>query len=120
LLRLIRDKTYITIERRIKPVITMSKKIRGDKRKEIYETIKKAKEIYESLKPHFTVQYDETGSIGRRYRRMDEVGTLFCLTVDFDSSKKDDVTLRYRDTMKQERVKIDKLVETVSKNLRDQ
>ncbi len=84
------------------------------------ELVKKAKEIYESLKPHFTVQYDETGSIGRRYRRMDEVGTLFCLTVDFDSSKKDDVTLRYRDTMKQERVKIDKLVETVSKNLRDQ
>jgi len=59
LLRLIRDKTYITIERRIKPVITMSKKIRGDKRKEIYETIKKAKEIsLKEIKASTNINYN--------------------------------------------------------------
>ena len=59
MLRLIRDKTYITIERRIKPVITMSKKIRGDKRKEIYETIKKAKEIsLKEIKASTNINYN--------------------------------------------------------------
>ena len=58
------------------------------------------------LKPYFAVQYDEAGSIGRRYRRGDEIGTVFALTLDFDSLKKNDLTVRNRDTMKQERVKI--------------
>ena len=70
------------------------------------ELVKKAKEVYQLLKPHFVCQYDEAGSIGRRYRRQDEIGTIFCLTVDFDSLKQDDVTVRDRDTMKQERIKI--------------
>ncbi len=70
------------------------------------EIVKKAKEVYQMLKPHFAVQYDEVGSIGRRYRRGDEIGTVFALTVDFDSFKKNDFTVRDRDTMKQERVKI--------------
>jgi glycyl-tRNA synthetase len=56
-------------------------------------------------------QYDELGSIGRRYRRMDEAGTIFCLTVDFESLKQNDLTVRNRDTMRQERVKIPDLVE---------
>ena len=55
-------------------------------------------------------QYDEVGSIGRRYRRQDEIGTIFCLTVDFESLENDDLTIRDRDTMKQERVKIKDLV----------
>jgi len=70
------------------------------------ELVKKAKEVYQILKPHFATQYDEVGSIGRRYRRQDEIGTIFALTVDFESLKKDDLTVRGRDTMKQERVKI--------------
>jgi glycyl-tRNA synthetase len=74
------------------------------------ELIKKAKEVFEILKPHFMIQYDEVGSIGRRYRRQDEIGTPFAITIDFDTLGKDDVTIRDRDTMKQERVKIEDLV----------
>jgi len=72
--------------------------------------VEKAKEVYQLLKPYFVCQYDEVGSIGRRYRRMDEVGTVFCLTLDFESLDNDDLTVRDRDTMSQERIKIDRLV----------
>ena len=72
--------------------------------------VKKAKEIYQMLRPYFVVQYDEVGSIGRRYRRQDEIGTRFCLTIDFESFKNNDLTIRYRDTMKQERIKIKDLI----------
>ena len=65
--------------------------------------------IYNQLKEDFNVQYDETGSIGRRYRRQDEIGTPICITVDFDSLEDDTVTLRDRDSMQQIRIKIDKL-----------
>ena len=81
------------------------------------QLVKKAKEIYKLLKPHFTTQYDELGSIGRRYRRLDEIGAITAITVDFDTLKDDTVTIRDRDTMKQERVKIDKLVECLKKQL---
>jgi glycyl-tRNA synthetase len=81
------------------------------------ELVKKAREIYELLKPDFTCQYDETGSIGRRYRRQDEAGTPFCLTIDFESLEKDDVTLRDRDTMKQERIKTFDLAKVIEEKL---
>jgi len=79
------------------------------------ELVKKAHKVYGILKPHFTCQYDEAGSIGRRYRRQDEIGTFICITIDFDTLSKDDVTLRNRDTMKQERIQIKDLKETLSK-----
>jgi len=82
------------------------------------EIVKIAKEIYALLKIHFNCQYDESGSIGRRYRRQDEIGTPFCLTIDFETLEKDDVTLRDRDTMKQERVKISDLVIKISDSLK--
>ena len=66
----------------------------------------KANEVYESLMPYFMVDYDESGSIGKRYRREDEIGTPYCITVDFDSLEDNCVTVRDRDTMKQERIKI--------------
>lgn len=75
------------------------------------DLVAKAKEVYKLLKPHFAVQYDESDSIGRRYRRQDEIGTLFCLTVDFETLEKNDLTIRDRDTMQQERIKIDNLVD---------
>lgn len=78
---------------------------------------KKAKEVYRLLKPCFAVQYDELGSIGRRYRRQDEIGTVYAVTVDFDSLKKNDVTLRDRNTMKQQRVKIKDLVKILEERL---
>ncbi|PIR72170.1 MAG: glycine--tRNA ligase [Candidatus Nealsonbacteria bacterium CG10_big_fil_rev_8_21_14_0_10_36_24] len=79
--------------------------------------IKKAEEVYQILKPHFNCQYDETDSIGRRYRRQDEIGTVFCLTIDFESLEKNDLTIRNRDTMKQERVKIKNIKECLEKLL---
>ena len=79
--------------------------------------VKKAKQVYKLLKPNFTTQYDESGSIGRRYRRQDEVGTILCLTIDFDTLKNDSVTIRDRDTMKQNRVKTKDLVECLRKQL---
>jgi len=81
------------------------------------ELVKKAKEVYQMLKPHFVCQYDEWGSIGRRYRRQDEIGTLFCLTVDFESLKQDDLTIRDRDTMKQARIKISDLIKVLKERL---
>ena len=81
------------------------------------ELIKKAKEVYQLLKPHFTCQYDELGSIGRRYRRMDEIGTPFALTIDFDTFKDETLTIRDRDTMKQERIKILDLVKVLKEKL---
>ena len=68
-----------------------------------------AKDIFDSLDKEFVCVYDESGSIGRRYRRMDEVGTSFCITTDYDSLKDDDVTIREVATMKQMRVKISDL-----------
>ncbi|MEI6222430.1 MAG: glycine--tRNA ligase [bacterium] len=68
-----------------------------------------AKEIYKKLQQNFSVFYDESGSIGRRYRRQDELGTPYCLTVDFDSLEDQKVTVRDRDTLNQERVSIEDL-----------
>jgi glycyl-tRNA synthetase len=79
------------------------------------QLVAKAKEIVSLLRPHMTVFYDESGAIGRRYRRQDEVGTPFGVTVDFetlgekDAARRDTVTLRDRDSMKQERVAIQDL-----------
>jgi len=76
------------------------------------ELVKKAKEIVEMLRGEISVFYDETGAIGRRYRRQDEAGTPFGITVDFDTigengpTNRDTVTVRYRDSMEQKRLPI--------------
>ncbi len=76
-----------------------------------------ARKIFETLKKHFTVEYDESGSIGKRYRRHDELGTPFCFTVDFQTVEDKTVTVRDRDTMKQERIKIDEILPLLRKHL---
>ena len=68
-----------------------------------------AEKLYGDLNRHFRAEYDVTGSIGKRYRRQDEIGTPFCVTFDFDSAGDNAVTVRNRDTMEQERVSIDRL-----------
>jgi glycyl-tRNA synthetase len=73
------------------------------------ELIKPATEIYHKLQMHWMCQYDETASIGKRYRRQDEIGTPYCLTVDFETAQDNSVTVRDRDTMQQDRVKINEL-----------
>lgn len=81
------------------------------------ELVEKAKEIYYALKKDFTVAFDERGNIGKRYYSQDEIGTPYCVTVDFDTLKDDSVTVRDRDTMKQERVKINELSNFLSNKL---
>jgi len=74
------------------------------------ELVKKAKEIFNDLSKNYMCEFDDNGNIGKRYRRQDEIGTPFCVTVDFDTLEKDEsVTIRDRDTMEQERVKISEL-----------
>ena len=81
------------------------------------ELTKPALAILKELQKHFMCQYDETGSIGKRYRRQDEIGTPFCATYDFDSPKDGKVTIRDRDTMEQERVGISELADYLLKKL---
>mgnify|MGYP004500150131 FL=1 len=77
-----------------------------------------AKELYAKLSKKFMLDYDETGTIGKRYRRQDEIGTPFCITYDFDTKEKDNcVTVRDRDTMEQVRVSIDKLEEYLEEKM---
>ena len=71
--------------------------------------VPKAREVFDLLKGSWMCDYDDAGSIGRRYRRQDEVGTPFCITVDFDSLDDNAVTIRHRDTMQQDRLAIDEV-----------
>ncbi len=75
------------------------------------ELVGKAREIYKDIKKSFRSEWDDSGNVGKRYRRQDEIGTPYCITVDFDTLEDESVTVRDRDTMKQERVKIGDLKE---------
>ncbi len=79
--------------------------VRNDKK-----IVKEARKIFDLLSPIYSSQYDEGGSIGRRYRRQDEIGTPFCITIDFDTLKDKAVTVRNRDTMKQKRISVKELI----------
>ncbi len=80
----------------------------------------KAKEVYEKLKERFDVIYDESGSIGRRYARADEIGTPFSITIDYESLENETCTIRHRDTTKQIRVKINELPSITEKLIREE
>ena len=77
----------------------------------------KAEEVYTKLSKKFMCEYDETGSIGKRYRREDEIGTPYCVTVDFDTLEDNAVTIRDRDTMEQVRINIDELENWISEKI---
>jgi glycyl-tRNA synthetase len=76
-----------------------------------------AKDLYRAIKPHFTVVYDEKGAVGRRYRRQDEAGTPFCITIDGQTLVDRTVTIRDRDTLQQLRVRVDDCVEELRRRL---
>ena len=78
----------------------------------------KAQEVYAQLAQDFMCDYDEAGSIGKRYRREDEIGTPYCVTIDFDTLEDGCVTIRDRDTMKQERVKISELNSYIAEKIK--
>jgi len=82
------------------------------------ELVEKAREIYDSLKKSYMCEFDDNGNVGKRYRRQDEIGTPYCVTVDFDSLEDNSVTVRDRDTMQQERIKIEELETFFDKNLK--
>ena len=75
----------------------------------------KALEIYSELSKYFNIDFDDAGSIGKRYRREDEIGTPICITYDFDSLEDGCVTVRDRDTMEQKRIKIEELKAYIEK-----
>lgn len=81
------------------------------------ELVKKAREIYDGLKKEFSIVFDDRGNIGKRYYSQDEIGTPFCVTVDFDTLKDNTVTVRDRDTMRQKRIKIADLKQKISEQL---
>ena len=77
----------------------------------------KAEEIYANLSKKYMCEYDEAGSIGKRYRREDEIGTPYCITIDFETENDNSVTIRDRDTMEQVRVKIDDLEKWIDEKI---
>lgn len=87
-------------------VLPLSKKLADD-----------ADKVYAELRKHFEVQYDDSQSIGRRYRRQDEIGTPFCITYDFDSLEDNQVTVRHRDSMEQTRMPIEDVKDYIAKHL---
>ena len=78
----------------------------------------KAIEVYKNLVKYFNTSYDESGSIGKRYRRADVIGTPFCVTIDDETLNNNTVTVRHRDTMEQETIKLDELVDYVEKRIK--
>lgn len=79
------------------------------------ELVAKAQEVYKALKQEFgAVMYDDNGNIGKRYRRQDEIGTPYCVTIDFDSLQDDTVTVRHRDTTKQTRINTNMIVNEIN------
>ena len=75
--------------------------------------------LREELAQEFDVQYDDSQSIGKRYRRQDEIGTPFCITVDFETLNDQKVTIRHRDTMKQDRVALTDVANYIANGLRN-
>jgi glycyl-tRNA synthetase len=78
------------------------------------ELVEKAREVYQMLKKEFgAVMWDDNGNIGKRYRRQDEIGTPYCVTIDFQTLEDNTVTIRNRDTTEQKRVSIDKILDAL-------
>lgn len=78
----------------------------------------KADEVYSELLKHFKCEYDESGAIGKRYRRQDEIGTPFCITVDFDTLEDGTVTIRYRDSMEQKRITVEDAIAEIEASMK--
>ena len=81
------------------------------------ELVEKAKNIFNDLKQNFMCEFDDNGNIGKRYRRQDEIGTPYCVTVDFESLENHTVTVRDRDTMKQKRIAIKGVINFIKEGL---
>lgn len=107
------DRVYLKLDPKIAPYKVAVFPLLANKP----ELVKKAREIYENLKENFVVTWDDRGNIGKRYFAQDEIGTPWCVTVDFDTLKDESVTVRERDSAKQERMGISKLQDYFNKKL---
>jgi glycyl-tRNA synthetase len=110
-----RKRVYLRLDPKLAPIKAAIFPLQKDKK-----LVTKAKEIYSDLKQNIddNFEYDKSGSIGKRYRRQDEIGTPFCITVDFESLDDNKVTIRDRDTLKQERVNIDEVEKWIKEKLK--
>lgn len=110
-MRIEAERTYLSLPNKLAPVEISVFPLSSNKP----ELVNMAKEIYKNIKTKFDSFYDDTGSIGKRYARMDEIGCPYCVTIDFDSLEDNTLTIRDRDTTEQKRIKINKLKETLTK-----
>lgn len=103
-------RTYLKLPKHLAPVRVAVSPLLKNKP----ELVEKAREVYKALKKDFgAVMWDDNGNIGKRYRRQDEIGTPYCVVIDFDSLDDDSVTVRERDTTLQTRVSIAELSDTL-------
>lgn len=80
------------------------------------ELVERARHVYSQLKAEFpAIMWDDNGNIGKRYRRQDEIGTPYCVTIDFDTLEDDTITLRERDTTDQSRMKVEELISKIKR-----
>jgi glycyl-tRNA synthetase len=105
-------RVYLALDRRLAPTKVAVLPLSRNER-----LTPEARRVFDLVKGSWTSDFDDAGSIGRRYRRQDEVGTPFCVTVDFDSLDDHQVTVRERDSMQQERIPIDSLVGHLAERL---
>jgi len=107
-----KKRVYLKINPKISPIKVAVFPLQKDDK-----LTKVAKKIYQDLKPKFTAEFDDAGNIGKMYRRQDEIGTPYCVTIDYQTLKDMTVTVRDRDTMKQVRIDANKLEEYIRKQL---
>jgi glycyl-tRNA synthetase len=107
-------RVYLKLSPKIAPVLIAVSPLLKNKP----QLVEKAREVYSILKKEFPgrIMFDDNGNIGKRYRRQDEIGTPYCITVDFDTVEKDQtMTLRYRDSATQDRLSIEQIIDSVKK-----
>lgn len=107
------QRVYLSLHPSIAPIKAVILPLVSNKE----EIVSLARTIFMNLQQTFVVEYDASGAIGRRYRRADECGTPFCITIDFDSIVDNSVTIRHRDTMVQQRIKLEDLVPLISSKI---
>jgi glycyl-tRNA synthetase len=106
-------RTVLKLDRRLSPIKVAVFPLMKNKP----ELVEKARGIYDGLKKNWMCEFDDNGNVGKRYRRQDEIGTPYCVTVDFETLEKGEVTVRDRDTMEQEKVKAEELEKYLAEKL---
>ena len=106
-------RTVLKLDRRLSPIKAAIFPLLKNKP----ELVAYAEGIYKDLRGSFVCEFDDNGNVGKRYRRQDEIGTPYCITVDFETLENDTVTVRDRDTMKQERMNVSELKDFIVKNI---